>query len=145
VGRGGRIPAQPGAGAHASAPAQHDPRARNGAGARETTSWPRGQHARESERGDSVSGRRGRGEPVDPRGKPGRRRVQRRFAAGDPVPGHREGALARGGAYRSEGRGGEAGAVEIGGEKKSGQGRCGSWRSSGQPFYWRPREGEQQR
>ena len=42
----------------------------------------------------------------------------------------------------------EGGAVELvrwssGREKKSGRGRCGSWRSSGQPFYWRPRGGEQ--
>jgi hypothetical protein len=90
------------------------PRARNSAGARETASWPRGPRARESERGDGVSGRRGRGEPADSQGKPGRRRVQRRFAAGDPVPGHRAGALARVGAYRSGGRGSGAGAVELG-------------------------------
>jgi hypothetical protein len=79
VGRGGGgIPAQPGAGARggASAPAQHSPRARDGAGAREDGVVVMGPHARESRRGDGVSDRRGRGEPADPRGKPGRRRVQ---------------------------------------------------------------------
>jgi hypothetical protein len=40
----------------------------------------------------------GRGRTGRPRGKPGRRRVRRRFTTGDPVPGHRAGALARGGA-----------------------------------------------
>jgi hypothetical protein len=48
------------------------------------------------------------------------------------------------GAYQSGGKGGGAGAVELRGEEKSGRGRCGSWRSSGQPFYRRPRGGEQQ-
>jgi hypothetical protein len=67
------------------------------------TAWAReemvsvtGPRARESGRGDGVSDRRGRGEPADPRGKPGRRRVQRRFTAGDPVSGDWAGAIARG-------------------------------------------------
>jgi hypothetical protein len=53
VGRGGRNPAQPGAGARAgtSAPAQPRPTARNGAGARETALFPRGPCVRESRRG----------------------------------------------------------------------------------------------
>jgi hypothetical protein len=36
-------------------------------------------------------------------GKPGCRRVQRRFNADDPVPGHRAGALAQGGAGELKG------------------------------------------
>jgi hypothetical protein len=93
----GGIPVQPGAGARAdaSAPAQHGPRARDGTGAREDDVMVTGPRARESGRGDGVSGRRGRGEPADPRGKPGRRRVQRRFTAGDPVPVDRAGAKAQ--------------------------------------------------
>jgi hypothetical protein len=44
--------------------------------------------------------------------------------------------------------GAEGGAAELvrwssGREKKSGRGRCGTWRSSRQPFYRRPRGGEQ--
>jgi hypothetical protein len=54
-----------------------------------------GPRARESERGDGVSADGEGGEPVVPRGKPGRRRVQRRFSTGDPVPGERAGAIAR--------------------------------------------------
>jgi hypothetical protein len=93
----GRIPAQPGAGARvgASALAQHGPRARDGEGTREDDIVVMGPRARESGRGDDVSGRRGRGKPAAPRGKPGRWRVQQRFTAGDPVPGVRAGAKAR--------------------------------------------------
>jgi hypothetical protein len=54
-----------------------------------------GPRARESGRGDGVSGRRGRGESANPRGKTGRRRVQRRLSAGGPVPRDRAGAIAR--------------------------------------------------
>jgi hypothetical protein len=64
--------------------------------AREETTSVTGPRTRESGRGDGVSGGRGRGEPADPRGKPGRRRVQRRFTAGDPVSGDWAGAIARG-------------------------------------------------
>jgi hypothetical protein len=39
--------------------------------------------------------RTGGGEPAVPRGEPGRRRVQRRFSAGDLVPRERAGAIAR--------------------------------------------------
>jgi hypothetical protein len=53
--------------------------------------------------GDGVSGQRGRGEPADPRGKPGRRRVQRRFAAGHLVSGDWTGAIARGEAGKLKG------------------------------------------
>jgi hypothetical protein len=46
------------------------------------------------------------------------------------------------GAHQSGGRGGGAGAVELGEGEKSGRGRCRAWRSSGRPFYRRPRGGE---
>jgi hypothetical protein len=57
VGRG-RIPAQPGAGARASASAlaQHGPWARNGAGTRGNSVGVMGPRGRESGRGDDVSG-----------------------------------------------------------------------------------------
>jgi hypothetical protein len=46
--------------------------------------------------GETESAQMGKGgEPAVPRGEPGRRRVQRRFSAGDPVPGERAGAIAR--------------------------------------------------
>jgi hypothetical protein len=68
---------------------------RETAPAREETASATDPHARESGRGDGVSARRGRGEPADPWGKPGRQRVQRRFAAGGPVPRDRAGAKER--------------------------------------------------
>jgi hypothetical protein len=68
---------------------------RETAPAREETVSAMGPRARESGRGDSVSARWGTGEPADPWGKPGCRRVQWRFAAGGPVPGDRVGAKER--------------------------------------------------
>jgi hypothetical protein len=84
---GGRIPAQPGASAHAGARelAQHGPRARDDI-------VVTGPHTRESGRGDSVSADGEGGEPAVPRGKPGRRRVQRQFST--PVPGEQAGTIA---------------------------------------------------
>jgi hypothetical protein len=78
-GPGGRIPAQPGAGARAGArePAQHGPRARDGVGTRGDDVVVTGPRARESGRGDGVSADGEGGEPAVPWGKPGRRRVQR--------------------------------------------------------------------
>jgi hypothetical protein len=96
AGGGGRNPAQPGAGARGgvSMPAQPRRTARNGAGARETTPFPRGPHVRESGRGRRRQRLTGRGEPAGRREKPGRRWARRRFSASDPVLGHRAGALA---------------------------------------------------
>jgi hypothetical protein len=72
-------------------------------GARGNGAGSRGPRARESGRGDSVSGRRRRGEPANPRGKTRPPAGSRRFAADDLVPGHRAGALARGGAGELKG------------------------------------------
>jgi hypothetical protein len=78
----------------ASAPAQSRPTARNGAGARETTPFPRGPRVRESGRGRRRQRLTGQGRTGRPRGKPDRRWVRRRFTTTDPVLGHRAGALA---------------------------------------------------
>jgi hypothetical protein len=95
-GPGVQNPAQPCAGARAgaSAPTQPRPTARNGAGTREMTPFPRGPRVRESGRGRRRQRLTGQGRTGRPQGKLGRRRVRRRFAAGDLVPGHRAGALA---------------------------------------------------
>jgi hypothetical protein len=61
--------------------------------AREETVSVTGPRARESGRRQRRWGRGG--EPAIPRGEPGRRWVQRRFSAGDPVPGERAGSIAR--------------------------------------------------
>jgi hypothetical protein len=62
---------------------------------RETASWLRA-HALGRAGGETTSAQMGKGgEPAVPRGKPGRRRVQRRFSTGDPVLGERVGAIAR--------------------------------------------------
>jgi hypothetical protein len=89
---GGETPAQPGAGARAREPAQHGPRARDGVGARgDGVGYG---PTRQGEREASAQMGKG-GEPAIPRGEPGRRWVQRRFSAGDPVPGERAGSIAR--------------------------------------------------
>jgi hypothetical protein len=77
AGRGNSGLAERGACAGAGVPAQHDPWARDNAGARGDGVVVTGPRARESGRGDDVSDRWGRVEPADPRGKTSHRRVQR--------------------------------------------------------------------